>query len=191
MSLDSRPLLFLILAAAPAFAAGPLAFGVKGGAALNDVIEAQPPIQSMFQRWTLGPMIELDLPLGLGVEFDALYRSTGYQVSPNLESTAASWEFPLLLKYKFPGAVLRPYVGAGVSFRNIGDLSLLNQPSQLFQFQNGSRGFVMEVGARFDLKLIKLAPELRYTYWGNQPLNVGNVLKYGQNQVEVLIGLTF
>jgi hypothetical protein len=186
-----KRLILFVFATAPAFGAGPLAFGVKGGTALNDLVDAQAPVQSLFRRWTLGPMIDLDLPLGLGVEFDALYRSTGYEVSPNLQTSSSSWEFPLLVKYKFKGAVARPYVGAGVSFRHIGDLSLLNQPAQVFQFQSGSTGFVMEGGVRIDLKLIKLAPELRYTYWGNQPLKIGNLVQYGQNQVEVLIGLTF
>jgi len=135
-------------------------------------------------------MIELDLPLGLGVEFDMLYRSTGYRVG-SAETTSSSWEFPLLVKYKFPGVVMRPYIDAGISFRHIGDLSLLGQPQQVFQFENGSRGLVLGAGLRFDLKLIKLSPELRYTYWGNQPLNITNVVTYRQNQVEALVGLTF
>jgi len=185
-----RALPLLLFCTASAFGAGPLAFGVKGGTALQDLVDAQGSAQSLFRKWTLGPMIDLDLPAGFGVEFDLLYRSTGYRIGAT-ETTSGSWEFPLLVKYKFPGVVMRPYIDAGISFRHIGDLSLLGQPQQLFQFENGSRGLVIGAGFRLDLKLVKLSPELRYTYWGNQPLRVSNVVNYRQNQVEALFGLTF
>lgn len=186
--------LFAVLCAAPAFAAGPLAFGLKGGVPFQDLVDAKSPYTSTFRKWTLGPVIELDLPAGLGVEFDMLYKGTGYTYSTE-SAKSASWEFPLLVKYKFPAAVARPYLGAGIAFRHLGDLGQLTAPGQLLTKSQGSRGFVFEGGVRFDLKLVKLSPELRYTRWDNSPITIGSVgssfLKYRQNQVEFLIGLTF
>lgn len=166
-----------LLAAAPLSAQ--LHFGLKGGAALNDLVDASGNIESRFRRWTLGPMAELDLPLGLGAEFNALYRSTGYRAAE--DNTAYNWEFPVLVKYRFPGVGIRPYVGAGWSFRHIGDIP---------RFAAGSQGFVVSGGVRINAVLFKLSPEIRYTRWGSGspgPLSV----RSGQNQIEGLIGLFF
>ncbi len=49
--------------------------GQKAGVPLTDLTRVSSnganTIGSLPSHWTLGPMIELDLPLGLGVEFDA------------------------------------------------------------------------------------------------------------------------
>ena len=188
-------LLTCLVSAVPVMAAGPLAFGVKGGVPLVDLVNAQAPYKSIFNNWTFGGVIDLDLPLGLGAEFDLMYYgSSGY--SFNGQSTSAgAWQFPLLLKYKFGKGPVRPYVDAGIAFRHLGDIKQLGDPSLIFSKSQGSRGFVFGGGVRFDLKLIKLAPELRYTHWDNSPITLGNlasqVVNYRQNQVEVLIGLTF
>lgn len=186
--------LLLTLCALPALAEGPLAFGVKGGLPLQDLVDAKSPYVSDFKKFTLGPMLDLDLPGGFGLEFDMLYKGTGYRYADS-SATASSWEFPFVAKYRFPAVVAKPYVGAGVAFRHIGDVKALLAPGDLLTKDQGSRGFVVEGGVRFNLKLVKLAPELRYTHWGNSPFTVGNtassIVKYRQNQVEFLIGLTF
>jgi hypothetical protein len=125
-------------------------------------------------------MAELELPLGLGAELDLFYRSTGYATASG-NSTAGSWEFPLLAKYRFPGEGIRPYVGAGWSFRSIGDIP---------RFAAGSQGFVMSGGIRINAGIFKLAPELRYTRWGRGMPNPGDI-RSGRNQMEGLIGLFF
>lgn len=156
-----------------------LHFGLKGGAAFNDQVGSGVNRESGFRKWTLGPMAELELPLGLGGEVNALYRSTGYYAAQ--ENKAGSWEFPLLVKYRFPGAGIRPYVGAGWSFRSIGDIP---------RFSAGSQGFVMSGGLRINAVLFRLAPEIRYTRWksgGDCP----GCVRPSQNQLEGLIGLFF
>ena len=186
--------LCLILISVPLMAAGPLAFGVMAGVPLQDLIDAQAPYQSLMKKWTIGPVIDLDLPKGIGVEMDLLWRGAGYRYNTS-DQTASSWEFPLMLKYKFPGKVVRPFLGAGITFRHLGDLGLLTAPGQLLTKSNGSRGFVFGGGLRFSLKLVKLAPQLRYTHWDNSPLTIGtltsSVVNYRKSQVEFLIGLTF
>ena len=73
------------------------------------------------QRFTVGPMLEVRLPLGLGVDFDALYKRfnqtrTGVGITGTASKTGSSWEFPLLAKYRFGSWPAKPYVEGGVSF---------------------------------------------------------------------------
>ncbi|MGH9657148.1 MAG: hypothetical protein ACRD96_01320, partial [Bryobacteraceae bacterium] len=69
------------------------------------------------------------MPWRLSVEFDALYRSRrtsttfplrfGQVQSPYLflsSDRTKTWDFPLLLKYRFSDGRLRPFVSAGASW---------------------------------------------------------------------------
>jgi hypothetical protein len=56
-------------------------------------------------RYTVGPELDIGLPLGFGVEADALYRHESYEVPDFTGSTVwkrDSWEFPILLKKYLP-----------------------------------------------------------------------------------------
>ena len=188
-------LLTCLFSAVPAMAAGPLSFGVIGGWPLVNLVDAKAPYTSIFNKWAVGGVIDLDLPFGLGTELDLMREgNSGYSIG-SLTTSAGAWQFPLLLKYKFGKGPVRPYVGAGIAFRHLSELKQLGDPTLLFTQSQGSRGFVFEGGVRFNLKLIKLAPELRYTHWDNSPITLGSlasqVVNYRQNQVEALIGLTF
>ena len=70
----------------------------------------------------------------------------------------------------------------GFVFRHIGDIPLLQNAD--------SKGFVFGVGFRYDLKLIKISPEIRYTRWDNEPFKLPN-LTSARNQTEFLVGITF
>ena len=154
-------------------------FGVKGGGALTDMVDVSGNFESRFRRWTVGPMIDLDLPLGLGAEFNALYRKTGYFDST--EHSANSWEFPLLIKYRFPGIMARPYISGGWAFRHLGDLPSLS---------GGSDGFVLGAGIHFNTPIMKIAPEMRFTRW-DSATQITPGIRSARNQFEVLVGLTF
>jgi hypothetical protein len=74
-------------------------------------------------RYLIGPEVEVRLPLGLSVEFDALYRHFSYtnfeQFTGTTVTTTGSsgnWEFPLVAKYRFRTGRIRPYVEAGVAW---------------------------------------------------------------------------
>jgi hypothetical protein len=43
---------------------------------------------------------------------------------------------------------------------------------------------------QYNLRVLKISPEFRYTRWDNQPLRLTN-LHSAQNQAEVLVGITF
>jgi len=86
---------------------------------------------SESRRYVVGPAVEIGLPFRLALEFDALYRREGYRtdlrvsIPPSVNpfgpfggtqfdrARANSWEFPLLLKYKIPLRVIKPYVEVG------------------------------------------------------------------------------
>ena len=177
-----RPLLIAVFLCAP-LSAQLINWGVKGGVPFNDAVQAAGTFSSNFSRWTVGPVVELNLPLGLGVEANALYRSTGYSNSiTGLDYSAGTIEFPVLAKYKFPGSLARLYVDGGFVFRHITDIGLLQDAD--------SKGLVFGVGIRYNLKLIKISPEIRYTRWDNEPFNLPN-LTSARNQTEFLIGITF
>lgn len=179
-----RPLLIALVLCAP-LSAQSIDWGIKGGVPFNDAIKAAESYSSNFSRWTVGPVVELNLPAGLGLELDALYRRTGYSSTDRFNMAfldSSSLEFPLLVKYKFPGIVARMYVEGGFVFRRIGDIPLLQHAN--------SKGFVGGLGIRFTLPLIKISPEVRYTRWDNEPFQLPS-LKSARNQMEFLVGITF
>src|SRR5262245_26036881 len=101
--------LLLLSCGCSALGAQPLSFGIKGGVPMTDFIDtasgSRTTITSTTNRYIIGPTIEIRLPAGFGVEFDALYRHFGYNATASLvdavstlTTTGDAWEFPLLLK---------------------------------------------------------------------------------------------
>ncbi len=166
----------------------PVSVGLKGGVPFGDAFTftgGTLTLPASTQHWILGPMVEVHLPLGFSVEADALYRR--YQIS----DSGGEWQFPILAKYKFLVGPVRPYVGGGLNFNHVTGFSKLLS-AQLPH--PGTTGFTLEGGVEFKLLRLRLAPELRFTHWGNpnidfNPLNIA--LKSSQNQAMVLVGLSF
>jgi len=169
----------LFLLAAPLSAQ--LHFGVKGGIPFTDAINTSAPFESRFSNWTVGPMIDLDLPFGLGVEFDALYRKSGLQ-GLSSEDTGSSWSFPLVAKYKFPGVAVRPYIAGGFVYRHISNVGSV--------FDGTGDGFVFGTGLRFNAFVFKISPEVRYTRWSGPKFTFDDI-RPNANQFELLVGITF
>lgn len=162
-------------------------------------------------RWTVGPTVELHLPFRLSVEFDALFR--GYQsgnafpiqfgtdlpaVSYAFQQDVKAWDFPLLLKYRFPVQRIVPFIAAGASWTHesrdisysyscVGPESCL--PSELPSLpSSGQRvdsairnGAVGAAGIEFQLGKVRISPEVRYTRLADPRTN----------QVSILVGFTF
>lgn len=187
-----RSLLLVITLCAPLSAQ--LHFGLKGGVPLTDVTETvnnAAARTNLPSRWTLGPMIDLDLPAGLGAEFNALYRRVGYETpvrtgdpsgpaNQTTEHTGGFWDFPLIAKYHFSGVLARPYVGGGYVYRHLNDL---------VSAASGSNGFVLSGGVRISAPLMRIAPEIRYTRWDNP--DIQPAFRTKKNQFEILVGLSF
>ena len=176
-----RLFLACLLCAAP-LPAQLLDWGVRGGIPMNDAFNSGGDISAASRHWTLGPTAEINLPYGFGLEADMLYRRVGYTNGGNYDSN--SWSFPILAKYKFPGKTARLFVDAGFAARHIGDVPHL--------LESGNKGFVLGAGFRYDLKLLKISPELRWTRWNNdQGDPATGSLSSKLNQAEFLIGVTF
>jgi hypothetical protein len=140
-------------------------------------------------------MIELRLPAGLGVEFNALYRHFDYtnvvgSTVNAVTSTGSSgaWEFPLVAKYKFHSHIVRPYVEAGVAWDT---LSGVTNAVGITSQKNTVMGAVLGGGIDIHPIFIHISPEIRYTRWTSQHFNVSGILHSNQDQVEFLVGITF
>lgn len=116
----------IILATVATLPAQRLSYGVKLGSTIEDASAADPLAITSHSRWTGGPFIELHGPRRLSLEFSALSRtSSESQIRPTRLGDALNpylfayvdkvrtWDFPLLLKYRFSGGRVRPYVGVG------------------------------------------------------------------------------
>jgi opacity protein-like surface antigen len=202
-----RSLLLLFLAVGMAFCQGPLSFGVRLGVpvtdAFNTVENSNYTFNTTTDRYIVGPTAELHLPFGLGLEVDALYRHMSYTGAglvgsiTNSSVNSGDWEFPLLVKYRFPMKLVRPYIDSGVAWDKLSGLTASVKDSIASQSptvvnHNTTTGFVL--GAGIDVHIIKihLMPELRYTRWGSaQFSDPSGLLHSTENQAEFLVGITF
>jgi opacity protein-like surface antigen len=178
--------------------------GIRGGLPLTDFYQAVSSsgasLSSTSTRFIIGPTIELHLPAGFGLEADAVYRHFDYRASVNLIDSLANlgasngWEFPLLLKYRLPGPFVRPFLDAGVAFDRWSGFKQLQvlAVTTRSDVSGTNTGFVAGAGIELHTPLIRLSPEIRYTRWGASSItDVSGALRSNQNQVEVLVGLTF
>jgi len=174
---------------AGAFAsAQPFGAGIKLGVPATDAFKVLPvPTLAVFTgdspRYTVGPYVELRLPARMAVEVDALYRTYNFS-SAGVGTSASSWEFPVLVKHRFPVPVVKPFFDAGVSFLRLSDINLasLNHRSNY--------GVVVGGGVEFNLFLIKVSPEIRYTGWAFRNFD-GSLVQSNRNQLAVLFGFGF
>jgi hypothetical protein len=168
--------------------AQPFGAGLKVGVPATDAFKVSNfpdvvgPFTAEAPRYTIGPYVELRLPARMAVEVDALYRSYDFR-SGSFGASASSWEFPVLVKHRFPVPVAKPYFDAGVSFSQLSDIkfSSLNHRSNY--------GVVVGGGVEFNLLLVKVSPEIRYTGWAFR--NFDGQVQSNRNQLAVLVGLGF
>ena len=149
--------------AATTFAAQAFSVGVIGGAPFTDVVNATTTgnIETVptSTNFTIGPVVQVNLPLSFRVEADALYRP--YSFSQTLAGSitnisAAQWRFPVLLQYRLGSGEsrVRPFVGVGASFEHLTDISAAAKnitagPGQLLQQSNAA----VVLGGGVDLKV--------------------------------------
>lgn len=209
-----RSILLVSLAAISA-AAQPFSFGMKAGAPVTDFFTGTGTTQNVYtsitNRYVIGPTAELRLPFGLGVEFDALYRhfsyeSPGFSPAPGIQlksgleqASGGSWEFPLLLKYRLPVPVVRPYLDAGISWNKIAGLNGLvcaincGYTSNLQSLRHDTvAGFAAGAGVDLHVLFLHVSPEIRYTRWDADQFQAPTGgFGSNRNQVELLLGITY
>ena len=216
-----------LLLFAAAAGAQPFTAGVKAGIPLTNFVGgSSAPSDSLSQKYLVGGTAEVRLPLGLAIEVDALYRHFHYPTSyysllvPGGSGStialltigpASAWEFPVLLKYRFPGRRARPFADAGPVWdistglpTCISQVLVVNPfppatspPAASASDPNFSRGQKgvntgIVIGAGLDINFtLHIMPELRYTRWTSQHFNISDILHSNQNQAEFMVGLTF
>jgi hypothetical protein len=172
-------------------------FGIVGGGSLtNDFVDQT--FQSIrtyptAKDYIVGPMVAVALPDSLSIEADALYRPTNFtfaavfpdgtlgSVSP---STVITWEVPVLAQYKFKRSAwpIRPLIEVGPSFRASGNL-------------NGSSPSIYGVTAGAGIEghfwRLRVTPQLRYTRWAADHLDLPWAARTKQDQLELLVSLSF
>jgi hypothetical protein len=197
-----------------------LGLGVTGGARLSD--ETFGNINTESKRYIFGPRMDVHLPRHFFVEVDALYRLfgfTAYQQSAVtnvlIRERANSWEFPVILKYRYTGYRTHPFLGAGYAPRFVHGNDVANGAS-LTGIRSGipiytylinqqsktsypvSHGAVVSGGVEFVAGPVHISPELRYTHWTPPFLNFNESgilggYKYNsdRNELLVLVGVTW
>lgn len=199
-----RIFLLALMAGSTVWAAGPVLFGVRGGApiltpdSITQNLLTSTGVASRGTRFHVGPTVGVRLPLGFSVEGDALYSRESLNIGQfsgfNLASTHADWwEFPVMLKYTAGEREIAPQLGAGVSFQH---LNGYGQPASFFLnpgMSANSVGFVASGGIRWKLGPVDVTPEIRYTRWGGNGFSTGfaNFLPLDRNEVSALVGITF
>jgi hypothetical protein len=209
---NMRPVLLLLLGSL-SVCAQPFSAGIKAGIPLTDFLNATEngtfDYTAPTQRYIIGGVAEVRLPLGFGVEFDALYRRLNYTGSGALanvfttsSTSGSNWEFPLLAKYRFHFPVVKPYVDAGVAWDTLAGLkqtvttsadelegtTTISSPSELQR--NTTMGFVISGGVDIHAIFLHISPEIRFTRWNSAQLNAVG-LQSNLNQAEFLVGFTF
>jgi hypothetical protein len=186
--------------------AQPFSFGIVGGEGLTQDFQnydlppngGSPPGTTVSilgvstpQRWIAGGTVEARLPLHLSVEVDALYHILRFregnqsgQAQPQLfqYQHSVTWEFPVLLKYRFQLPLVKPFIDAGPAFRHSYALSYTN-PS--------NHGFTAGLGVEAHLWKLKIAPQFRYLRWARDQNVPRFALTTVTDQVEFLTAITF
>jgi hypothetical protein len=192
-------LLACAVAGTAALSAQHISVGVKAGTPITDPFSDQtftsvdvitrsiPDSKNLI----IGPMLDIRLPLGLGIEANALYRPVGIttqtQVIPQTavrnSQTLTTWVFPVLGKFSVPFPIVKPYVEAGPSFRRLGGI---------LDSYWSAKGLTFGAGVEFKLLKLRIAPEFRLTRWGSDPKSAANIAPLsGQNQGDFLVGFSF
>jgi hypothetical protein len=198
-------LLLISLCSIPAFAENPFSIGILGGSPFTDVVNHTNQPGYLFSarntNYTIGPAFQINLPLNLRFEFDALYRPYDFAATSNAVPPAATglapanvsarqWTFPMLAQYRFKFPVVRPFIEAGVAVNHLSDISFIGAhitsgAGTLIRQTNA--GVVIGGGVDVKIPLVRLSGELRYTRQ-SQPYfaNVSDL-----NQAEFLVGIHF
>lgn len=211
----SRICILLLASLSPAIAQS-VSMGLKAGARLGDEFsDTNGTLHDESKRYTLGPMVELKLPVRFSLEVDALYQPVGYNVHnfdfnfSTSRERSSSWQFPIVAKYRLPGVLrIAPYVGVGYAPRVVygsrvdgqinydlqGHITAVSS-TKLDTTYDTTHGLVIAGGATVPVSRFHISPEIRYTRWNRPFLDHEGSHGFGyfsqQHQVELLFGLTW
>lgn len=137
--------------------------------------------------YTLGPLVEVELPHGLSAEADLLYKRLGFPES----RSAGRWELPVLLKYRLTEKRIAPFFEAGASFNRITGPGVLQDAGAELRHR-GAKGAIAGAGLQIRAGAFRITPEFRFTRWVDRNLGVRDAaLRSNLSQAELLVGLAF
>jgi hypothetical protein len=196
--------------------AQPLEIGIRGG--FRPTSQLAVPLQgfadSESRPYLVGPMAQLNLPRGFAVEVDALYSPFGYSTSYRdffgdsytSRDRANSWQFPVLVKYRFQLAGMHPYVLLGwdpehatgatktsaLLVSNPYDINytLTYQQYSAADQYGTNHGAVGGVGMEFGWRHVRVIPEARYVRWKDSMYPYYGV-RGPRNEVQLMVGVAW
>ncbi|MGO9257055.1 MAG: hypothetical protein ACLQU1_12235 [Bryobacteraceae bacterium] len=133
-----------------------------------------------------GPVMEIHLPRHLSVELDGFYRplrehyktvlDNGTVYSSVTYTEAATWQFPVLAKYRFRLGKVNPSAEAGPSFR----LPVVSLPAD---------GVTGGAGVEMHWHALHIAPAFRFTRWGARNSLASS--EFARSEATILVGFAF
>ncbi len=197
-----------------------LSVGVIGGVALTDPIWTGSNYRTFYfsisKPYIVGPAVELHLRSRLALEFDALYRHTGYRMRVQIvnivdqaKTVTDSWEFPLVMKYRVFSTRISPTLAAGVTFRHLANLHSTYETStgSFYSLQQSDSarelrtknnwGGVVGIGIETRIWKIRTLPQMRYTRWNSDAFRDPQwdantkTVKSSRDQFDFLVGIMF
>jgi hypothetical protein len=131
-----------------------------------------------------GVTLEAALPRNFALVANGLYRplhGSELEFGTRVRFAHLTWEFPVLLKYRFGRTGLwRPFVEGGPSFRAEGNLNI----QRVSHF-----GGAMGGGIEWNVGPLKVSPTVRYTRWEDK--GDPTVSRTSANQTQVLFSVAF
>jgi hypothetical protein len=155
-----------------------IAVGLVAGARLNETLAGVP--NRVDRRAFGGLSLDVNLRDRLSIEADGIYEPIGVR-----GNSVLTWEFPVLLKYRWGVRGVRLFSEAGPSFRASGNLQSAIPPSHY--------GFTAGTGIEKRAKGIAIAPAIRYTRWSEAQAYRGFSANtpYHPNSLELILGISF
>lgn len=178
--------LVLFFAATPGFA---IDLGFRGGLPFGDAFESLRTANFELKgrnRFVIGPTLELRLPAGFGVNLDLLYRRYSFQTITGDQTRtdgAGQWEIPVMMRYHFPGILVRPFVAGGPVWSTITGLNSTRNTT----------GLALGMGLDVHVPFGHITPELRYSRRFQDTIVTAPAapLKSNSNQIDLMVGFTF
>ena len=141
--------------------------------------------------WVAGGMLELRLRGDWSLEADALWRElrgqSAFFALPSKPPEKGSpdqivtWQFPILLKYRFRRRGMRPFLAGGPALRTIGNVGDAGHTYS-------RHGMAVSGGLEMTWRGVRMAPTLRYTLWAGDKST--GAWRTASDQLEALVAFS-